>query len=285
MQSPVKIRRVILVVLDGLRPDAIDAFALPTLKRLRAGGASTMRGATVTPSVTAAAMTSLLTGVAPNHHGVRSDRFHVPRGAAALSPLPRVLRAANYPTAAHMAAVPSLFRGIASRIATQLGIADPRFTGDDAPSILQSARHTLSAQRRGLILLHWPDADRAGHAHGWMSEEYGDAARRLDTTMCLLTALTEVPRDSGTLLITLSDHGGGGADRKNHDSDHPLDRRILIMMSGGGVRPGTLHEGASILDVPATVLWALGVPAPAEYAGSALVAPFRTEDSPEPVAA
>lgn len=283
MYHPVRIRRVILVVLDGLRPDAIDAFNLPTLKRLRAGGASTMRGATVAPSVTAAAMTSLLTGVPPERHGVRSDRFHVPRSAGALSPLPRVLAASNYPTSAHMASVPTLFRGIAARIAAQLGIADVRLSGNDAPAILQSARHALTAQRRGLIVLHWPDADRAGHAHGWMSEEYGDAARRLDSTLSLLTALTEIPRDSGTLLIVLSDHGGGGADPRNHDSDHPLDRQILLMMNGGGVRAETLPDGASILDIPATILWALGVEAPPEYAGSPLSAAFRRED--EPVAA
>ena len=285
MHHPVRIRRVVLVVLDGLRPDAIDAFNLATLKRVRAGGASTMRGTTVAPSVTAAAMTSLLTGVAPVRHGVRSDRFHVPRSSAALSPLPRVLAAANYPTSAHLAAVPALFRGIASRIAAQLGVADTRMSGDDAPGILQSARHALTSQRRGLIVLHWPDADRAGHAHGWMSPEYGEAARRMDTTLCLLMALTEIPRDSGTLLIALSDHGGGGVDPRNHDSDHALDRQILMMMTGGGVRPSALPDNSTILDIPATVLWALGVPAPADYAGTPLSAAFRREDEPEPVAA
>jgi len=282
MASPVGVRRVVMVVLDGLRPDAIDTFSLNTLKRLRAGGASTMRGVTVGPSVTAAAMASLLTGVPPLRHGIRSDRFHIPRAAGKLSPLPRVLADAAFPSSGFMAAVPPIFRGVASRIAAQLGISDSRFFGQDAPAILQSARDALATQRRGLILLHWPDADRAGHAHGWMSKEYGEAAVKMDTTLCLLMALAEIPRDRGTLLVVLSDHGGGGVDPRNHDSEHPLDRRILISMIGGGVQPGVLHD-ASILDVPATVLWALGVPAPAEYAG----APLRSAFTPrgEPVAA
>ena len=285
MLSPVGVRRVVMVVLDGLRPDAIDTFGLNTLKRLRAGGASTMRGSTVSPSVTAAAMTSLLTGVPPTRHGVRSDRFHVPRTAGKLSPLPRVLADAAYPSSGFMASVPPIFRGVAARIATQLGISDTRFTGDDAPGILQSARHALSAQRRGLILLHWPDADRAGHAHGWMSEAYGEAAIKMDTTLCLLMALAEIPRDRGTLLVVLSDHGGGGASTRDHDSDHPLDRQILISLIGGGVRPGLLQEGASILDVPSTVLWALGVKCPAEYAGTPMRSAFLPQDEPEGVAA
>jgi predicted AlkP superfamily pyrophosphatase or phosphodiesterase len=239
----------------------------------------------VSPSVTAAAMTSLLTGVGPNRHGVRSDRFHIPRSAGALSPLPRVLSAAHYPTSAHMAAVPLLFRGIAARIAAQLGVADAKLCGVDAPTILQAARHTLTAQRRGLIVMHWPDADRAGHAHGWMSDAYGDAAQRIDSTLGLLMALTEIPRDRGTLLITVSDHGGGGMDPRNHDSDHPLDRQILLMLNGGSVQPAILPDGASILDVPATVLWALGIAAPADYAGRPLVGGFRRDDTPAPVAA
>jgi arylsulfatase A-like enzyme len=282
MLSPVGVRRVVLVVLDGLRPDAIDTFGLNTLKRLRAGGASTMRGTTVAPSVTAAAMASLLTGVSPMRHGIRTDRFHIPRVAGKLSPLPRVLAEATYPSSGFMAAVPPIFRGVASRIAAQLGINDSRFVGEDAPGILQSARHALSAQRRGLILLHWPDADRAGHEHGWMSEEYGEAAIRLDTSLCLLMALAEIPRDRGTLLVTLSDHGGGGADPRDHESDHPLDRQILISMIGGGVRPGILREGASIMDVPSTILWALGVPVPADYSGTPFCSAFRPQDEPDP---
>lgn len=184
-----------------------------------------------------------------------------------------------------MASVPPLFRGVAARIAAQLGISESRFTGEDAPAILQSARHALASQRRGLILLHWPDGDRAGHEHGWMSDAYGVAAVRMDTTLCLLMALAEIPRDRGTLLVVLSDHGGGGVDPRDHDSEHPLDRRILISMIGGGVQPGVLADGASILDVPPTILWALGVPAPTDYAGSPLHSAFSRQPEPEPEAA
>jgi hypothetical protein len=43
------VRRVILVVLDGLRPDALDAFALDHLRRLTALGAFTPHAQTVAP--------------------------------------------------------------------------------------------------------------------------------------------------------------------------------------------------------------------------------------------
>src|SRR5689334_8442175 len=72
------IRRVIIVVLDGLRPDAIERFDLAHTRRLIGRGASTLRGTTVAPSITTAAMTSLLTGVSPARHGITTDRFSVP---------------------------------------------------------------------------------------------------------------------------------------------------------------------------------------------------------------
>ena len=285
LRSPVGVRRVVVVVLDGLRPDAIDEYQLPHLTRLAAGGAWARHATTVAPSVTAAAMASLLTGVAPGVHGVRSDRFHIPKASGKLSPVPKVLAESQYPTAAFLAEVPSLFRGIASRIANQIGIADTRFIGDCSTFILRSARHAISLQRRGLILLHFPDADRAGHQSDWMSPAYREAARTMDSATGLLAALLEVPRDPGTLLIALSDHGGGGAKPNDHDSDHPLDRRIFITIAGRSVRAGPIEAPASILDIPATILWSLGVRVPADYAGSPLTAAFGAIREPEPAPA
>ena len=74
MTSQHGVRRVIIVVLDGLRADAVHLFPLPNMARLAELGAATFTARTVTPSVTAAAMTSLFTGVTPDVHGLTSDR-------------------------------------------------------------------------------------------------------------------------------------------------------------------------------------------------------------------
>ncbi len=285
MRSPIGIRRVVLVILDGLRPDAIDRFNLQHLRRLQAAGSSTNRATTVEPSITTAAMTSLCTGVTPDIHGVRTDQFHIPRTAQRLWLLPKLLMEANYPVTCAVSQVSLLLRGVAARAAKQFGVSDARFIGNDAPSILMSTRQTLSMQRRGLIVMHWPDADRAGHAHGWMSKEYGDAAYRMDATLGLLPVLTEVPRDPGTLLILLSDHGGGGVDPRNHDSAHPDDRTIFVTLVGQRVATAPLPDGVSLTDVPPTILWALGVPIPASYTGLPLHTAFGMARELEPAVA
>ena len=268
------IRRVIVVVLDGLRPDAIDAFNLTNLRGLMARGAFTRSATTVAPSVTAAAMGSLLTGVSPERHGLTSDRFHIPRSRGPVSPLPRLLEEAGYRTTACMADVPLLYRRIARALARRLGVARPSFDGDCAEEILRVARPWLSSQRSGLLLFHWPDADRAGHADGWMSPSYGRAAQAMDAALGRLVDVTGVQHDPSTVLIALADHGGGGVKPNDHNSAHPLNRTIPIVIAGGSVVPGPLRCGTSILDVPATVLWALGVNPPPVYEGRALVEAF-----------
>lgn len=271
-ESPV--RRVVLVVLDGLRPDAIPRFGLRELTSLAQRGAHTMLGRTVSPSVTACAMASLLTGAAPERHGLQSDRFHLPRPKGALHPLPRLLAAQGLPSSAFLAAMPVMFSGVAHRLAAHLGVTQARFRGRDCAEILDGARTSLREQTRGLILMHWPDADRAGHAHGWMSDPYAAAAERMDAALGTLVSMLNLD-DPGTLLVAMADHGGGGAVPNHHNSEHPLDRTIPIVLAGGTVRRGEIPAGASLLDIPATVCWALGVPRPESFAGRALVESFH----------
>jgi len=130
-------------------------------------------------------------------------------------------------------------------------------------------------------VMHWPDADRAGHAAGWMSDPYARAAQTMDAALGQVMDVLDLD-DPETLLIAMADHGGGGAVPDHHDSAHPLDRTIPILMAGGQVRPGEIPQGASLLDVPATILWAMGIPRPSSYAGSPLISAFRT---PSPLVA
>jgi arylsulfatase A-like enzyme len=258
---------VIVVVLDGLRPDAIDAFDLANLRELSARGAYTPRATTVSPSVTAAAMTSLLTGVPPTHHGLVSDRFHIPHKRGPLDPLPAVLDRAGLPVSTFIRTLPLLFRPLARASAKYLGVKSPTFRGYDARSILAAARSTLREQRNGLILLHWPDADRAGHEHGWMSPRYGAGCRALDETLGALVREAGVLDDPDTLLIALADHGGGGVVDNDHDGDHPWNLTIPVLMLGAGIDDRWLDGPVSILDIAPTVVRALGVAAPPSWPG------------------
>ncbi len=280
MPSQTGISRVILVVIDGLRADAIHLFPLPNLASLAECGAYTFTARTVTPSVTAAAMTSLLTGVAPHVHGLTSDRFGMPRPRVPLTPVTQLLRTAGMPSSAFLAELPRAYRGLAERVARGLAVDHVSFRGQTANDILRVADASLTTQRRGFIMLHWPDADRAGHVHGWSSNAYAHVARQLDDALGALVRWVDVLRDASTLMIVCADHGGGGVDARNHDSLHPLDQRIPLLLLGAQVRRGHLGPNCSLLDVPATTCWALGVEPPATYSGRPLRQAFFLPDEP-----
>jgi len=269
---------VIVIVLDGLRPDAIDAFSLSNIRNMALSGASTVTARTVSPSCTWPAMTSLLSGMSPETHGILRDSAHVPRPKTTLQPLPALLSRAGYPTAVFMRVLPALYRGTARLIAKRLGFAEARFAGTTAEEVIMAASKTLRTQERGLIVIHWADADQAGERHGWMSKEYGEACRRLDSGVDLLMKLTSFSYDPRTIVIALADHGGGGVTANDHSEEHPLNWTIPLVVGGGAVRRMTL-DGAHLLDVPATAAWALGVTPPAVYAGRALVEAIEVDGS------
>lgn len=267
MYNPPPLRRVIMVIADGLRPDAIAKFNLVSIRRMMRQGSFTLTATTVTPSVTAAAMTSLLTGVPPEQHGIKSDKFFLPSPRIDIHPMPKVLAESGIPSGAFMGELPRPFHPLAKRLTHRLGLTYATFSGHGATEILARFYGGGGSVNTGLTIMHWADADQAGHDHGWMSEEYGVAARNIDDAVGTLMGMMELLFGEDTVLIFTADHGGGGVHPKRHDSLHPLDRTIPIVLAGRAVSRSELRPMSTILDVPATILWALGATIPESYAG------------------
>ncbi len=139
------------------------------------------------------------------------------------------------------------------------------------------------SQPDGVLLVYLSDCDRAGHRDGWPSQPYLAAARAVDAAVGRLATLA-----ADSLLVVLADHGGGGVHPTDHDTPHPDNDRIPLVLAGPGVaRRHEITRDVSLLDVPPTVLAHLGVAAPAPYPGrpldEAFARPERT--APEQVAA
>jgi len=271
--SPV--RRVVLVVLDGLRPDAIPRFHLHNVAGFARRGASTFRAQTVSPSITPCAMASLLTGAAPERHGVQSERFHLPRPRGPVHPLATELRRHSLSSSFFMPRVPFLMRGIASRISTLLGLGEFRNHGRDAHEVLDAARVALESNRPGLVAMHWLDADRAGHEFGWMSPEYLQAISNADRCVGhVLEACAQTGRPRNVLL--LSDHGGHG---RSHGTDCDEDMNIPWIMHGPNIKPGPIDPTLCLYDACPTLAHLLGVPRAREWDGRAAMEAILVDSS------
>src|SRR6266851_1528413 len=153
--------------------------------------------------------------------------------------------------------------------------------GSRAWDTAAAAQQILAQREDGLLFVYLPDCDRAGHAHGWMSEQYLEAAAQVDAGLGLLSGWTEE-----AVFIVTADHGGGGVTADEHDEPHPVNDHIPLIVAGPGVtRRHQLTRAISLLDVPATVLWWFGVPVPDAYEGRPLAEAFAPVTGPMPVPA
>jgi hypothetical protein len=264
--------RCIVVLADGLRPDAITHLLAPTLRALGRDHVRALHATTVRPSVTVAALASLATGVGPGTHGLTEPGLGFLTRLGRLRPLARELARHRIPTVVAAGILAARSRPVARALVAGAG-ADRLFTSrGSAVEIVRDAVPALTSLRHGLAFLYLPDCDRAGHAEGWMSAAYVRAVAAVDAAVRLLAGFLD-----DSLLIVLSDHGGGGVHPTDHDAPHPVNDAIPVILAGASVRRHhTLTAPVSLLDIPATVLEWFGVPVPQCYEGRPLTDAFVT---------
>jgi predicted AlkP superfamily pyrophosphatase or phosphodiesterase len=210
--------------------------------------------------------------VGPEKHGIWGDDLEFTPEMTSLDPLFKNAGRAGLRAHAFLSVVGPLARfEQALQCKLAFGLDSLTLVEPDANRVAGAALSTVRDPAVELVFIHVPDPDLAGHEHGWSSAEYGQAVMRADSA--LARVVQEV--DDETLLIVVSDHGGGGAYGSHlHGSDSDVDVLIPILLWGSHVAAVDLGS-ASILDVPATALWALGLRAPAHYQGKALLHGFR----------
>ena len=94
-------RHVVVVSIDGLRPDAIRAYGAATMQRLMREGSYTLSGRTIDPSKTLPSHTSMVTGQLPERHGVVWNTVATAKTASIEVPnMFGLARAQGYTTAA-----------------------------------------------------------------------------------------------------------------------------------------------------------------------------------------
>ncbi|MGM4909628.1 alkaline phosphatase family protein [Rhizobium sp. 768_B6_N1_8] len=79
------VRHVIVLGVDGLRPDMIDATTMPNLAALKTSGVTSRDHRTVFPSETRGALTALASGARPETTGVLGNEFYSRDGSGRLT--------------------------------------------------------------------------------------------------------------------------------------------------------------------------------------------------------
>jgi arylsulfatase A-like enzyme len=257
---------VVLVLIDGLRPDAIDIAGCPQLVALRERGAATIRATSEMPAITLPCHTSIFHSVPPTRHGITSNDWQ-----PMARPLPGLF------DLAHAAGRRCAFfynweqlRDIGRPSSLVLSyFRDTAYQPDGDQIIVDEAVRCLAAEPFDFAFVYLGTVDSAGHHYGWMSDGYLGQIANVDAA--LGTLLAGLPAETTVLLQ--SDHGGH---ERNHGTELPEDMTIPWVIAGPGIRAGhTIAAPVSLLDTAPTLARLLDIAPHRDWEGRCVEEAFE----------
>lgn len=259
------IRRVIILSVDGLRPDAIEQAPMYNLLELMKTSAYSLTAQTVRPSATLPAHSSMLTGLCPSKHGVDWNDYIPQNGIAQGIDLFDLTHAAGMKNYMYVG------KEKLQQVTDTANLERFVYINDRDKVVMQTLLADFPADF-GLLFIHFATTDDMGHLYGWLSPEQLSVVFRADEAIGeLLSVLDDRRLRDETLLIFTADHGGHN---QTHGSSNPADMTIPWIVSGPGIRAGELATPIHITDTAATAAYALGLPTPTDWDGVPVLEAF-----------
>ena len=253
--------KVQLVLVDGLRPDAIHACGNPYAIQLLEDSLYTLNGRTVSPSVTLPCHMSLFHSVDPGRHGILTNTY-VPQVRPVNGICEQLKTAKKCGLFYNWEPLKDLARP--GSLAAAGFFAGGQY-GYEAANQMVTEASIKAMQNLDLdftfTYLGW--TDEAGHGHGWMSEEYLRSVR--ESFKCIQRLIEAAPE--GCVTVVLADHGGHA---RTHGTDMEEDMLIPVILHGLEWK-GTFEQTVSILDIAQTVAKLLACENAPEWEGKSLV--------------
>jgi predicted AlkP superfamily pyrophosphatase or phosphodiesterase len=263
--------KILLIILDGCRPDALQQANIPRLDSLWQTGAYTWNARTVMPSVTLPCHNTMFRSVSPQKHGVGADNVFR-QSAAAFPSITDVAKLGNKRTGMFYSW--EQLRDLSAPGSLDISYCVNATYGDDNDTpVARVAAAYLAERQPDFCVLYLGDIDITGHLHGWMSPEYIAAIETNDGAVGIVLDALEAAgiRNQYTILVQ-ADHGGHDTD---HGTDMPEDMTIPWIINGVGVKPGHIIESpVNMADTPATIAHLLELERPAVWEGQPVYEAF-----------
>lgn len=254
-------KKVILISIDGMRPDGMQQCGNPFVKTLEAECAYCYTARSMVPSVTLPCHMSMALSVAPSRHGILSNTY-IPQVHNIKGVFERVADADG--TCAIFYGWEPM-RDIARPGAMQFGRYIYSYAHESVDTLLtDAALEVIEEERPDLVFLYLVDTDeKGGHDNGWMSEEY---LRRVSIALDNAKRVIDRFGEDYTVIIT-ADHGGHD---RGHGSEMPEDMVIPMFFRGKDFKAGPLAENCSLLDIAPTITAVMGLSPVKEWEGHAV---------------
>ena len=255
-------KKVILISIDGMRPDGVQACGNPFVEELKQLGSWTMDAASVIPSVTLPCHMSIFHSVPPSRHGITTNTYIPP-----VRPLPGLFEQIH-----HAGKTAAMFYGWEPLrdVARPMSLLTAEFLWAYALPhtdglLTDRALRSIRELKQDFVFLYMVETDeKGGHDHGWMTPEY------LEYVSCGIDNIKRVLQEVGedyTVIVT-ADHGGHD---RAHGTELPEDMTIPMFFIGPDFRPGQELHGLSLLNLAPTIADLMGVPRAREWEGTSVL--------------
>lgn len=261
-------RHVVVITVDGLRPDALAAAPATNIQRLaKSGGHGTARAVEI-PETLPSHLT-LASGLPPSVHGVT---FNDDRGASfGRDTLFTQVHEDGWPTALYYGKSKLVMLAPRDSADVLYGPGPKNADGERGRIEAVAGRFARDFPKHGFRLawVHLREPDWEGHNHGWMSDAYLAALREADRQVGVVLEAIEGSRYAArTAVILTSDHGGDG---DSHGAHRPeTSWRVPFMCKVPGAGSAQLGDGMTLADLAPTVLAILGLPPLAGATGTVI---------------
>ena len=279
---------VILFVLEGFGQESLKGGTMPVLSKLIKEGSVTWSASGVKPALRLPTMASLVTGMPVEKHGITWNFFEFSRGYPRYPSLFDYLDLSGGRDSAIFYMDESLYQ-----LAKPEPYTDYQLCGALRPEcgsqklvayIQQYLQKATSGHGYGhailslphLLVVHLPEAGRAGVTYGWNSKEYRESLRTVDGAMkSVMDLFKEYALQNRTAVVVTALSGKGtdpGAEAPT--TDRPV---VPWIASGTGIKHGRLiRQPVSIIDTGATVMKILGLETHTEWESKAVEEIFQT---------
>lgn len=227
---PAGAKKLLILGIDGCRPDALLKCKAPHLRRLAENGTYTWHALSRPPTKSGPCWSSIFTGVWNAKHGVTDNTFsnsHFDRYPMLFQRLKAVL--------------PDFYSGwfvYWPDLATRMPHGASMATGDwsDART-LEKAKELLGQENTDALFVHFGGIDAVGHAVGFdpNQPQYLREIEKVDSLVGeVLSQLKARPHydEEDWMVIALSDHGGF---QTHHGGSTIEEMRVFFIVSGNGV--------------------------------------------------
>ena len=251
-------KKVLLILVDGMRPDAAQESGHPYPDTMAARGCCYPAAQTVMPSVTLPCHMSLFHSVPAERHGILTNTY-VPM-VRPLDGLFEVLKNAGKTCAAFYNWEPLRDLGRPGCMAHSLCLSMD-YQAETDRALTRAAKTCLLEERPDFAFLYLGETDEAGHRHGWMTPAYMD---RVSNAWDCIQDIAEAVRDTYAIVVT-ADHGGH---ERSHGADIPEDMTIPLFLCGVDAEQ---KAAANIMDIAPTIAAFLGVAPGKDWEGKSLL--------------